>query len=47
MAKTSGNGNAAWSRDETILALDLLLDFHRQVPHKSDPKVIALSEYLR
>jgi hypothetical protein len=32
MAKTSGHGNGIWTRDETILALDLLLSLDCQVP---------------
>jgi 5-methylcytosine-specific restriction enzyme A len=47
MAKTSGHGNAFWTRDETILALDLLMELEYKVNDKHDPRVVALSEYLR
>lgn len=47
MAKTSGHGNGLWTRDETILALDLLIACDGQVPSDTDPRVIALSDLLR
>lgn len=47
MAKTSGHGNAPWSREETILALDLLNKLGGHVPDKTNAAVISLSEYLR
>lgn len=46
MAKTSGHGNPLWTRDETILALDLYLDSGRKALEKHDPRVIELSEFL-
>lgn len=45
MAKTSGHGNG--TRDETILALDLLLRCNMSVPGDGDARVIGLSDYLR
>ena len=47
MAVTQGHGNADWTRDETILALELYLSCAGFVPGKSDPRVVALSERLR
>lgn len=39
--------NPAWSRDETLLALNLYLQLDGRIPQKSDPRVMALSEALR
>lgn len=39
--------NPPWSREETILALDLYLELDGEVPSQSDPLVIELSDYLR
>ena len=47
MAVTHGQGNPNWTRDETILALDLLLSCGRQIPSPRDDRVIALSVLLR
>lgn len=47
MAKTGGRGNPPWTRDETILALDLLFDAGLVALSDSDARVIALSEKLR
>lgn len=47
MAVTQGHGNPDWSRDETILALDLYLKSANQVPGPADPRVIELSKKLR
>lgn len=47
MAATQGHGNPKWSRDETILALDLYLKLGGQVPSPSDPSIVALSNELR
>lgn len=47
MEATKGHGNPKWTRDESILALNL---FHRvggRVPEPEDAQVIALSERLR
>jgi 5-methylcytosine-specific restriction enzyme A len=44
---TSGQGNPKWTRDETILALDLYLRTRPSVPSDTHPEVIALSELLR
>lgn len=47
MAVTHGHGNPDWTRDETILALDLYLDCKGHIPSSSDDRVKALSELLR
>lgn len=48
MAATHGHGNPHWTRDETILALELYLSLGgASVPGPSDPRVITLSEELR
>jgi 5-methylcytosine-specific restriction protein A len=47
MAVTQGHGNPKWTREETILALDLYFDCNGHVPSSSDQRVIALSEQLR
>ena len=47
MARTSGHGNPSWTRDETILALDLYFDCDGKIPSGRDPRVVALSELLR
>lgn len=47
MAVTHGHGNPAWTRDETILALDLYFDCEGQIPSSSDDRVKELSELLR
>jgi 5-methylcytosine-specific restriction protein A len=47
MARTQGHGNPAWSRDETLLALDLYFTHDGHVPPPSHPDVIALSATLR
>jgi 5-methylcytosine-specific restriction enzyme A len=47
MAVTHGHGNPKWTRDETILALDLYFDYNGRVPSSSDPRIIALSDLLR
>jgi len=47
MARTQGHGNPNWTRDETILALELYLDREGVVPSPRDPAVIALSGTLR
>ena len=47
MAATNGHGNARWSEDETILALDLYFSAGRKVPAKTDARVLDLSKYLR
>lgn len=46
MAVTKGHGNPKWTRDETILALELYLATSSQLPGPSDPRVVALSEEL-
>lgn len=47
MAVTSGHGNPKWSRDETILALDLYNQCAGRIPSDKDPRVINLSKILR
>jgi len=47
MARTHGHGNPNWTRDETILALDLYFDLNGKIPSGSDERVKALSEVLR
>ncbi len=47
MAKTSGHGNPPWTRDETILALDLLQRRGMNAPGPSDAEVQGLSQLLR
>src|SRR6266571_72486 len=47
MARTQGHGNPNWTRDETILALDLYLDLKGQIPSEDDRRVRELSELLR
>jgi len=46
MAVTEGHGNPDWTREETILALDLYLECDKRVPAKSDPRVLELSRLL-
>ena len=46
MARTNGHGNPKWTRDETILALDLYLQNSAALP-RSDPRVKELSELLQ
>lgn len=47
MARTHGHGNPKWTRDETILALNLYFDCHEQIPSRSDARVKDLSNLLR
>ncbi len=47
MAVTKGHGNPNWTRDETILALDLYFDCENQIPSSNDSRVKELSELLR
>ncbi|TSP10645.1 HNH endonuclease [Cupriavidus campinensis] len=47
MARTQGHGNPDWTRDETILALDLYFDLNGKIPSGSDERVRALSDVLR
>lgn len=47
MAVTHGHGNPNWTRDETIIALDLYFDSKKSIPSSSDPRVIEASELLR
>lgn len=47
MAVTQGHGNPKWTREETILALDLYFDCEDQIPSSNDSRVKGLSELLR
>jgi 5-methylcytosine-specific restriction protein A len=47
MAKTHGHGNPNWTRDETILALDLFKQLDGKVPSPKSKEVKGLSEILR
>ena len=47
MAVTHGHGNPNWTRDETILALDLYFDCQGRIPSSADGRVQALAELLR
>lgn len=47
MAVTRGHGNPNWTRDETILALDVYFQNRTRNLGPKDPQVIALSETLR
>ena len=46
MAVTKGHGYARWSREETILALELYHELDGEL-RKTDHRIAALSEYLR
>lgn len=47
MARTQGHGNPSWSREETILALELYFALQGQVPSEDDGRVRELSALLR
>ncbi|GLU34028.1 HNH endonuclease [Trinickia caryophylli] len=47
MARTHGHGNPNWTREETILALDLYFELDGKIPSGADERVKALSELLR
>jgi len=47
MARTQGHGNPNWTRDETILALNLYLQLDGKVPSPKLKEVKDLSEILR
>jgi len=47
MARTQGHGNPKWTRDETILALDLYFECHNNIPSRGDMRVQKLSDLLR
>ncbi|XHS78109.1 HNH endonuclease [Burkholderiaceae bacterium UC74_6] len=47
MAVTQGHGNPNWTRDETLLALNLYQRLGGQVPGPEDAQIIALSQRLR
>lgn len=47
MAITQGHGNPKWTRDETIIALELYLESPESIPSASDERVIEVSGLLR
>lgn len=47
MAVTQGHGNPDWTRDETILALELFFESDMGRLRSADPKVQSLSDVLR
>lgn len=47
MAITKGHGNPNWTRDETILALDMYFQLEGIIPSGHDSRLIALSNLLR
>jgi 5-methylcytosine-specific restriction protein A len=47
VARTHGHGNSKWTRDETILALDLYFECEGRIPSPRDERVHALSALLR
>jgi 5-methylcytosine-specific restriction enzyme A len=47
MAVTAGHGNPKWSREETLLALELYFSSADRLPGPGDARVIRLSEELR
>ncbi|MGO7604755.1 HNH endonuclease signature motif containing protein [Rhizobium ruizarguesonis] len=47
MARTKGHGNPNWTRDETILALDLYFRLGGNIPSPSDKRIAELSQLLR
>lgn len=47
MAVTKGQGNAGWTREEVILALDLYHAFDGKIPGSDDERICELSRILR
>jgi 5-methylcytosine-specific restriction enzyme A len=47
MPRTHGHGNPSWTRDETILALNLYFACDERVPPNTDPRIRELSDLLR
>jgi 5-methylcytosine-specific restriction enzyme A len=47
MARTKGHGNPNWTRDETILALDLYFRLDERVPSPTSADIQSLSAVLR
>lgn len=47
MPVTGGHGNPKWTREETILALDLYLRSEGSIPSNTHPAVVELSHLLR
>ncbi len=46
MAITKGQGNPDWTKDETILALNLYFEFNGIIPGPNNEKIIVLSKML-
>lgn len=44
---TSGHGNPDWSKEETLLALELYQSCQGQLPSDNDPRVVQLSHLLQ
>lgn len=47
MAKTNGHGNPKWTREETILALNLYFQLGGKIPSSKAQEIIGLSAKLR
>jgi 5-methylcytosine-specific restriction enzyme A len=47
MPVTEGQGNPVYTKEETILALDLLFRCDSRVPNTKDPRVVEVSHWLR
>ena len=47
MPTSGGQGNPDWTREEMILAMDLLVRCDMEPPSKADPAVLELSDLLR
>jgi len=47
MAKTMGQGNPNWTREEVALALNLYFSIGEKMPSPTDSEVIELSNFLR
>ncbi|MDQ7774262.1 MAG: HNH endonuclease [Elusimicrobiales bacterium] len=47
MAITHGHGNPNWTREETVLALELYFELNGATPDPRDARVQELSRYLR
>lgn len=47
MAVTKGQGNPKWTREETVLALDLYFSLDGKIPSSNDGKIVELSNLLR
>lgn len=45
MAKTQGHGNPIWTREETILVLDLYFKLNVKIPDEYDARIAELKYY--